>query len=373
MEFLENRKRNGWTFIRQLNLYRYNIKMSGALVELVALGIQDVQLTGDPQTTYFRQTYKRHTNFAIEPVRQVIEGQPSSGNWSEISISRSGDLLVDVYFLGLTGNTAINIPFDEVDLYIGGLKIDSLTNTENVACAQMFRPSFSSSALTSADVVTAKGSHSLQFFFGRGFQSALPLLALQYHDVTLRIKWNANFTNDVGIYADYVQLDTKERNAFVKTPITMLIEQHQRVPMTLVTTGETYTNLTFSHPVKVIYGSELQTIAGNLVLPLNSKMKLEFNGKERMPLLPTGNYYQDHQFGKHTEHNATDNGPMYSFALYANRLSPTGSCNFSRLDNARLTIDGTGAHLGTSQGDFFCINWNFLKIENGMGGLLFAN
>ena len=351
--------------------------MSGALVDLVAIGVQDTYLTGEPQTTYFRQAYKRHTNFAMEPMRQVIEGDVSVGAWSQVNITRSGDLLTDLYFVaddddGLTIDP-IYAPFDEIQLYIGGQKIDTITREENVATAQQFRINNSSTNLTPpapGGVTSKSGNHSIQFFFGRGYGSALPLCALQYHDVTLRIKW-ANTTTG-SLYADYVQLDTAERNAFAQKPLTMLIEQHQRTPLTKTAVGKTYTSLEFNHPVKVVYGT-IENAAGNSILSVNSRMKFEFNGKDRVPLLPTENYFIDHQSGKHTEHGASALFPMYSFALYANRITPTGSCNFSRIDNARLTVDVLAGSDSTIQGNFYAINWNMLKLEDGMGGLLFAN
>jgi len=352
--------------------------MTGALVDLVAIGVQDTYLTGEPQTTYFRQAYKRHTNFAMEPMRQVIEGDVSDGAWSQVNITRSGDLLTDLYFLvdGPDGDTEAFAPFDEIQLFIGGQKIDTITREENVATAQQFRINNSSTNLTPpapGGATAISGNHSIQFFFGRGYACALPLCALQYHDVTLRIKWAVASIANYSLYADYVQLDTAERNAFAQKPLTMLIEQHQRTPLTIVADNtSTYTSLEFNHPVKVIYGS-LTDAAGATILPTNSYMKLEFNGKERTPMLPTENYYIKHQNGKHTEHGASVLFPMYSFALFANRNTPTGSCNFSRIDNARLTVKDTVSPGLTTQGNFYAINWNMLKLEDGMGGLLFAN
>jgi hypothetical protein len=347
--------------------------MSGTLIDLVSKGIQDTYLSGTPDTTFFRQVYKRHANFAMEPVRQVIEGEIATNQWSEVSVSRSGDLLTDLYFLGrATGNTAINNPFDEVQLYIGGQMIDSMTAAENTATAQMFRPTFSSNALTPYFSFGTKGAISLQFFFGRGFANALPLLALQYHEVKIRIKWSSTAPLDTfEFYGDYVQLDSAERTKIAAQPVLMLIEQHQRVPLTTITAGVTnYTSLEFSHPVKAIYGETLNTNE-QTVLPEDCFMKIEINGKERVPMMPCFNYFQDHQMGKHTEHSATEFGPMYSFALYPHRLVPTGSCNFSRLDNARLVIQGITT--AEASGFIYAINWNFLQISKGTGGLLFAN
>ena len=342
--------------------------MSGALVDLVAIGVQDTYLTGDPQTTYFRQTYKRYTNFAMEPVRQVIEGDASAGAWSQVNVTRNGDLLTDLYFLREVagdGDETGGCPVDEVQLYIGGQQIDSLTLNEIEAMAKLF-PTNTSQSLKTGTLAAPAGLWSLGFFFCRAFCCALPLCALQYHDVTLRIKWNAAFT-DMNLYGDYIQLDTAERNAFASKPLTMLIEQHQRTPIDAIATGASgYASLQFSHPVKAIYTT-------TVTRPADGYAKLSFNGKARTPSLPVGNYFVTKQQATHTEFlTAQLLFPMYSFALYANRVTPTGSCNFSRLDNARFEVTNkTGVSSPT--GDIYALNWNFLKIENGMGGLLFAN
>ena len=358
--------------------------MSGALIDLAAVGIQDTYLTGDPKTTYFRQVYKQHTNFATETIRQVIEGDKVSGSWSEVNVSRNGDLLTDLFFLVQGGDTMVT-PFEEVQLLIGGKRVDTITAAENCACAQAFRVNSSSNALAPFNAATPSGSISLQFFFGRSFGNALPLIALQYHDVTLRIKWGtlpptpAKFD----LYGDYIHLDNEERNSFIANPINMLIEQHQRVPLTpiggiTVAAGtKTYTPLEFSHPVKAVYGA----FGGDYVnapsttftiIPADCVMRITFNGKELTPFLPASNYYSQHQVGKHTEHSASNTVAMYSFALFANRQTPTGSCNFSRIDNARLEITKGAGH-AAEEGSFYALNWNVLNIENGMGGLLFAN
>ena len=348
--------------------------MSGALVDLVAIGVQDTYLTGDPQTTYFRQAYKRHTNFAMEPVRQIVEGDRAVGGWSQVNVTRNGDLLTDLYFLAdFIGDTQISCPYSEVQLYIGGQQIDTITAEETAAMAHLFPINTSQTLKAGSNPFgTTSGVWSLGFFFGRAFSCALPLCALQYHDVTLRIKWrtiaNGGTDGTCTLYADYVQLDTAERNAFASKPLTMLIEQHQRTPIDAITASG-YASLEFSHPVKALYSNVFNTADG--VLCDDGFMKLSFNGKDRTPSLPIGNYFADYQQSKHTEFTGIAGFAMYSFALYANRVTPTGSCNFSRLDNARLEV--TDAGTGGAGGNIYALNWNFLKIENGMGGLLFAN
>ena len=71
--------------------------MSAALIDLVSVGAQDVYITGDPQVSFFRQNYKRHTNFAHVVERQVIQGNPTAGSISTIRLERKGDLVSYIY------------------------------------------------------------------------------------------------------------------------------------------------------------------------------------------------------------------------------------------------------------------------------------
>ena len=71
--------------------------MSGAVTELVAQGVQDTYLTGEPQMSFFRQVYKRHTNFALESVRQIFKGQPAINGMSSVTLKRAGDLVNGMY------------------------------------------------------------------------------------------------------------------------------------------------------------------------------------------------------------------------------------------------------------------------------------
>ena len=351
--------------------------MSGALVDLVAIGVQDTYLTGDPQTTYFRQAYKRHTNFAMEPVLQIVEGAPVVDGWSQITLTRNGDLLSDVYFLctnAIVGGTTMPCPYEEVQLVIGGQQIDTITSFETTAMFNLFATCLSQWGKAPTVGSGTAGVWTLPFFFSRAFQNSLPLCALQYHDVTLRIKWSSDLDLKVypwKLYADYIQLDTTERSAFAAKPLTMLIEQHQRTPLEAIVPDATgYASLTFSHPVKSIYfaidddpSSAVSTIA---------TAKLTFNGKDRIPSLPVGNYFGIKQIAAHTESTiGTGIYGLYSFALWANRVTPTGSCNFSRLDNARFEVTNA-AHL-SEKTTIYAVNWNFLKLEDGVGGLLYAN
>jgi hypothetical protein len=54
--------------------------MGGGLLQLVAYGAQDVYLTGNPQITFFKVAYRRHTNFALEAIQQTFNGNPTYGS-----------------------------------------------------------------------------------------------------------------------------------------------------------------------------------------------------------------------------------------------------------------------------------------------------
>ena len=72
--------------------------MGGALLELVALGKQDIHLIGNPQITFFKNVYKRHTNFSIESIKNTFDNKSNFGNKTSCIIERKGDLLSDLYF-----------------------------------------------------------------------------------------------------------------------------------------------------------------------------------------------------------------------------------------------------------------------------------
>ena len=67
-------------------------------MQLVAYGAQDVYLTGNPQITFWKVTYRRHTNFALESIEQTFNGQADFGRHITCTISRNGDLAYHTYF-----------------------------------------------------------------------------------------------------------------------------------------------------------------------------------------------------------------------------------------------------------------------------------
>jgi hypothetical protein len=213
--------------------------MSGGIAQLVAVGAQDAHLVGSPEISFFRSTYKRHTNFSQTVERQVIQGNVSNGGMSTIRFERKGDLLNYVYLNPLeldssasnTNITSWSTVIDKVELLIGGQVIDEQDTTyTGVIAPKVMATSYSKSR--DAGIYregTGQGFYPLRFFFCENWQSALPLIALQYHDVELRITWgSAAAGSKWEVYANYAYLDTNERDYFASTPQNMIITQVQK-------------------------------------------------------------------------------------------------------------------------------------------------
>ena len=181
--------------------------MSGGIVQLVATGPQDAWLTGKPEISFFRSNYKRYTHYANSVECQVIQGVPIGGGISTIRFEKKGDLLSYVYFTAKDANgTSIaqldwTKVIDKVDLYIGGQIVDThdieyMTDIEPVTGAQ----NFSQRSMNTVSSVFNNQRMSflpLKFFFCKDWSVCLPLVALQFHDVEIRITWAANLGSTI--------------------------------------------------------------------------------------------------------------------------------------------------------------------------------
>ena len=105
--------------------------MGGGLMQLVAYGAQDVYLTGNPQITFFKVVYRRHTNFACEAIEQTFNGTPTMGGKSTVVITRNGDLVTKMWLkTTVTASDVVDVTdlgyaiIKSVELQIGGTKID---------------------------------------------------------------------------------------------------------------------------------------------------------------------------------------------------------------------------------------------------------
>ena len=173
--------------------------MSGGIVQLVATGAQDAWLSGKPEVSFFRSNYKRYTHYAHSVERQVIQGNPQAGSISLVRFEKKGDLLSYVYFTARDSNNAgvsgldWSKVIDKVELLIGGQVIDTqdfqyMTDVEPVVGAQNFSQRYMN--FNTSGVTNQKNSFfPLKFFFCKDYFLALPLVAIQFHDVELRITW----------------------------------------------------------------------------------------------------------------------------------------------------------------------------------------
>ena len=343
--------------------------MSGGIAQLVAVGAQDVHLVGQPEVSFFRSNYKRHTNFSQTVERQVIQGNVSNNGMSTIRFERKGDMLNYVYLVPNTGTATTAIAdwttmVSKIELLVGGQVIDEQDSTYSTLIAPVLSAT-STSKSVAGDLyggATDERFYPLRFAFCENWQTALPLIALQYHDVELRITWGAAAADNAkkwDVYANYAFLDTQERELFASQPMNLLITQVQKA----ISSGSKIQELNFNHPVKYLASADSTALA---ILHNDNKLKLQINGTDVDPNFSHVPLYY------HTT-NASKPATLktlffYPFCLDAAKLQPTGTLNFSRLDSARIICDNQNVAKAV-----YAVNYNVLRIENGMGGLLYSN
>jgi hypothetical protein len=349
--------------------------MSGGIAQLVAVGAQDAHLVGQPEISFFRSTYKRHTNFSQTVERQVIQGNVANNGMSTIRFERKGDLLSYVYLVPNDGSAAQGYStadwrtkIAKVELLIGGQVIDDQDSTYSTLIAPVLSATNSSKSVAGDLFGGANTSrfYPLRFAFCENLQTALPLIALQYHDVELRITWgSAAATDKWDVYANYVYLDTQEREFFASNPQNMIITQVQKATASLTKIQE----LNFNHPVKYLAAGKASALE---ILNDDNKLKLQINGTDVADFK-----FADPNFSHVPLYFHTTNAGnpqtlktlfLYPFCLETGKLQPTGTLNFSRLDSARIVNDTRDC-----DDDIYAVNYNILRVENGMGGLLYSN
>ena len=359
--------------------------MGGGLMQLVAYGAQDIYLTGNPQITFFKVVYRRHTNFAVESIEQTYNGSAAKGSKISVTVSRNGDLLSSVYLVNKRGDTQTAAgawgTVDNVEVEVGGQVIDKQYGHWMQVWTDLSLGGDKSDLLDDSLEVTATGVNGvsylpLQFWFCRNPGLALPLIALQYHEVKLNITFS-NPTNgglhandSVSVWCDYVFLDTDERRRFAQVSHEYLIEQVQFSNELSVSGTSTQHELRFNHPVKELVWTVHN---GTNDITVDDAL-LQLNGHDRFKRRE-GKYFtkvQRYQYHSGAEDQAGSVPHVYSFALKPEEHQPSGTCNFSRIDNAVLNF----AHNPSITGGklrVYAVNYNVLRIMSGMGGLAYSN
>lgn len=340
--------------------------MSGGITQLVAIGAQDAHIVGDPQVSFFRSSYKRHTNFAQVVDRQIIQGTVNAGNMSTVRFERKGDLVGYVYMTrsdstGVAQDTDWRDYIDKVELLIGGQIIDTQDSvfTEDIAVDTL-----AYNLSKSSQGVHGGGNsliYPLRFSFCENWQSALPLVALQYHDVELRIYWGSSTsTSDrMDLFSNFIYLDTNEREEMISKPHDMLITQVQKI----TAPNSKIAELVFNHPVKFLASKDTTALTVN-----NNKIKLQINGTDVSESKAAKPNFVEAPAYFHMPSSTAPDIFVYPFCLDTSKLQPTGSLNFSRLDSARIISESANI-----EADIYAVNYNILRIQNGMGGVVYAN
>ena len=403
--------------------------MGGGLMQLVAYGAQDVYLTGNPQITFFKVVYRRHTNFSMECIEQTFNGTVAFGNKVTATVSRNGDLVSNMHLqialpaLTTTDNWCAevgNALINTVELEIGGQRIDKQYGEWMHIWKELSCPLAKVQVLDKmlGNVVKLNraegnvGAYTcyvpLLFYFCRNAGLALPLIALQYHEVKVIVEFRALADVKVGtaatvtlgdtsLWVDYVYLDTDERRRFAQVSHEYLIEQLQYSEETGAANSNNF-RLNFNHPVKEIVwvaqksasvaSGQLQrfnytnaldtafldTIDGNVGGSfgggdnLVSDAKLQLNGHDRFATRP-GAYFNYVQPYQHHSGSPDEGINCYSFALKPEEHQPSGTCNFSRIDNATLNMNLSAA----ATVRIYAVNYNVLRVMSGMGGLAYSN
>jgi len=478
-------------------------------MQLVAYGAQDIYLTGNPQITFFKVVYRRHTNFSMEAIQQTFNGTAGAGANITATISRNGDLVSKLYITSAT--SAITDGDDivsEVELEIGGQRIDRHYKEWNQIWAELTTPESKALAFKNMTGALSHGLNKtgtagvgmvqvpLNFWFCRNPGLALPLIALQYHEVKVKVTLgSATGVAGVQLWADYIYLDTDERRRFAQVSHEYLIEQLQKQSASASNSQK----LNFNHPVKeLIWTSAAANTYATAQLKLNGHDRFASQEEEYFQLRQPYDYHTAvpgtnipmtdrpqllatpialtnetevnaavagsgaasglgeisvtaagvvtfrtafahtahggfqlgdvislsypstadvcsthlvtvtavttpwaaastivsitvNQTGANLAVSAAGDGAgylvarvqdpvsrcsqfdrkinVYSFALKPEEHQPSGTCNFSRIDNAKL--DTTGAL--TADDNIYAVNYNVLRIMSGMGGLAYSN
>jgi hypothetical protein len=401
--------------------------MGGGLMQLVAYGAQDIYLTGNPQITFFKVVYRRHTNFSMECIEQTWNGTSvgSSGAAGRCTatISRNGDLVnkmhLQVNIVGGTTTTVANpmacvitnvtcdIGGQQIDKQSGqwmniwshltqpnpGVKTGGLTADETTVGTTNFQRMTGMAGFKSANF-DARYFIPLQFWFCRNPGLALPLIALQYHEVKIILDHKFSLADNAAgtltnqLWVDYIYLDTDERRRFAQVSHEYLIEQIQEGTVTAAQSSD----LNFNHPVKELIWcvdaqetgvlGEVGTLAsadgaqGTYGLKLNGHDRFAARDYRYFTRLQVEDYHTG-PGGIAASLVVDDNSAVvdlsdgigvYSFALKPEEHQPSGTCNFSRIDNAQF-VQTTGCKATK----VYAVNYNVLRIMSGMGGLAYSN
>jgi len=442
--------------------------MGGGLLQLVAYGAQDVYLTGNPQITFFKVAYRRHTNFAIEAIEQSFNGSPNFGSRVTCQITRNGDLINRVYLRARFNNTSASaanntdennglalVPYfglkllKTIELEIGGQRIDKhyaewlyVWNELSLSAGKRdgYYLMVGGDKYNHSIYVGAGQSYTvnvpLEFWFCRNVGLALPLIALQYHEVKINIEFenkdllvdtSANYcdkafalptkvggtlstskvnselsgggsTNltlsDVSLWVDYIFLDTDERRRFAQLSHEYLIEQLQFTGSDSITGSSTTmksVRMNFNHPCKELVwfvkpdksGTNPANLYWNNFSDRNTDNNV-YSGANpivRAKVQLNGNdrfaerdgsYFSLVQPYQH--HENTPDVFHKGINVYSFAIKPEEHQPSGTLNMSRIDTAILSVSSSVAGNIYiYTVNYNVLRILSGMGGLAYSN
>jgi len=444
-------------------------------LQLIYIGEQNLYITENPQITFFKTLYKRHTNFAIDTVQEFFNGQINFGQQIKCKISKNGDMLskMGVYIrlpalnknkrklkcskmigcLCTCPNCLLGSESDEIvygwanaighvllewiEMYIGGQLIDrhygewleiwtELTQTSEKRLGYYEMIGKKDPLAYTVDSFTEEMELyvPMNFWFCRNIGLALPVTCLLYQDVEFIIKirdfdqcWVCNKSNapkpkasiDACILADYIYLSIEERHKFHNESHIYLIEQLQLNDSNHCesNTGRLHIDMNFNHPVKeLIWFIQRSDVLGTADgvwpddcsypkgndhfnfttarIPRLAKLgetfssaRIQLSGVDRTIHLPASYFRLWQNYYYHTRIPTANYLYTYSFGLSPEDYQPSGECNMSMVDNARLCIrlldKNTTKEKYPIVAKIYATNYQVLLISAGMGGILFSN
>ena len=397
----------------------------------MAYGAQDVYLTASPTITFWKVMYRRYAAFALESIEQVFSGTVSWNKRVSTTISRNGDLIngafIEVQMMKGSGGTyyPAEALLKEVSCSIGGITIDKHYSTWFRFHDSLFRTGDQKLAYANlTDFVDGEAPGTVKrfyvpliFWWNTLPGLALPLVALQYHEVRVDILFadasevlgvDPTYVPQATLWVDYIFLDAEERRRTAQTQSEYLITTLQYTgdeTVQVASNKQVQSNirLNYNHPSKYLAwavcgathgqftGGPLGTTAETYA-PLRTA-KLQLNGHDRAAGR-RGSYFTNVQAFQFLSIKPLAGIYMYSFCLRPSPYEhqPSGACNFSRIDNTSLNLTFKSANpTATAVTDIFDENttvgnatsltnlrvftqsYNILKVMSGMAGLAFSS
>lgn len=407
--------------------------MPGGIIQLVAVGSQNVFLNGNPSISFFKKVYKTYTNFASETISLIPSNNTLKFNKSTsivVKVDRNGDLIRSMYLsikfpnldtydvdddsrniILTTVDHVGEVLIEEAFINIGGTIVDkqygewihvwnelSLSNDKRSGYDRLIGHDLDGENYSESRLYIP-----LNFWFNKNPGLALPLISLQYHDVevhiTLRPARDLFLVNnlpvtegvipheihiDLMLDVEYIFLDTQEREFFAKENQDYLIEQVQRHTFYDMKQNNTL-SLPLQNPVKEL----IWTIKRNNLNLTNNWFSFDdennknvlqsatllLNGIERFSKKDNVYFNRLQPFQHHTR--VPSRGiHVYSFSLHPEHFQPSGSCNMSLINKVELNVSTKAPPTDESYTytvDVYSVNYNFLRISGGMAGLAYVN